>query len=163
MPEIERSRPPYLQVARHIGDQVTRSEIGPGDRVPSAREIAATWKIAQATADKALQMLRMQGLVETQPGVSTVVRRNPPIYRTAPDRQFEPLRRRASPRLAGGVWGAERAIWAADAGDRECVVDQVEVGEEPAGNDIAGARHPVGFRADFEHGPKLRLAEAVID
>lgn|SRR5215470_13170372 len=86
MPEIHRELPPYLQVVGHIRNQIVRGELSPGDRVPSAREIATTWGVARATADKVLQVLRAQGLVESRPGAGTTVLGNPPIYRSAHDR-----------------------------------------------------------------------------
>ena len=86
VPEIRREVPPYLQVAGHIRGQIVRGELAAGERVPSAREIAATWNVARATADKALQLLRADGLIEARAGAGTVVRGNPPVYRTARDR-----------------------------------------------------------------------------
>lgn len=84
-PEVEKVQPPYVQVASHIRDQILRGELAPGDAVPSVRELAATWTIARATAEKALQVLRAEGLVEAQPGVGTVVRRAE-VYRGIQDR-----------------------------------------------------------------------------
>ena len=86
MPEIRRAEPPYLQVARHIRDQIASGELQPGDPVPSSREIVTKWGVAKATAEKALQALRGQGLVEAEPGRGTKVRRDLPIYRTNRDR-----------------------------------------------------------------------------
>src|SRR5688500_179391 len=85
-PEIERPQAPYAQVAAHIRAQIVSGEIAPGDRVPSVRDIAATWKIARATAEKALGLLRSQGLITTRSGVGAVVREDAPIYRSTQDR-----------------------------------------------------------------------------
>jgi GntR family transcriptional regulator len=60
--------------------------LAPGDRVPSVREIAGTWNIARATAEKALALLRSQGLITTRLGVGAVVREDAPIYRSTQDR-----------------------------------------------------------------------------
>lgn len=84
-PEVERARPPYVQVAGNIRDRILRGDLGPGDAVPSVRELAADWRIARATAEKALQMLRAEGLVEARPGVGTVVR-PAEVYRGIADR-----------------------------------------------------------------------------
>lgn len=85
-PEIERSRPAFVQVADHLRDQIVRGELLPGDPVPSIRELAATWKIARATAEKALNTLRSEGLVEPVSGVATVVTGAAPPHRTVIDR-----------------------------------------------------------------------------
>ncbi|MFE3559940.1 GntR family transcriptional regulator [Streptomyces sp. NPDC059193] len=50
-----------------------------------------------------------------------------------------PLRRRGIQRLAQEQWGSGRSIWAADTGERELVVDQVDVREEAASEGVAGA------------------------
>jgi DNA-binding GntR family transcriptional regulator len=84
-PKIERAQPPYMQVAAHIREKIAQGELGPGDVVPSVREIAATWGVARATAEKALAALKNDGLVGGQPGVGTVVL-PAPLYQTVQDR-----------------------------------------------------------------------------
>ncbi len=51
-----------------------RGDLKPGDEVPSEREIAATWSVARPTAARALESLRVQGLVESRRGSGTYVR-----------------------------------------------------------------------------------------
>ncbi|MGH3938451.1 MAG: GntR family transcriptional regulator [Pseudonocardiaceae bacterium] len=74
MPEIQEALPKYLQIAGHIRDQIVRGDLAPGDDVPSEREIAATWSVARPTAARALEALRVQGLVESRRGSGTYVR-----------------------------------------------------------------------------------------
>lgn len=45
-----------------------------GDRVPTIRQLAEEHGVAYATASKAVEMLRNEGLVESRPGRGTVVR-----------------------------------------------------------------------------------------
>lgn len=80
MPEIQQVLPKYLQIAGHIRDQIVRGDLNPGDEVPSERELAATWSVARPTAARALESLRVQGLVESRQGSGTYVLDN----RTAP-------------------------------------------------------------------------------
>lgn len=47
------------------------------------------------------------------------------------------VRRRGIERLARARWGEGRSVWSADIGDRELVVDSVEVGREPAPSAVA--------------------------
>jgi DNA-binding GntR family transcriptional regulator len=76
MPEIQQVLPKYLQIAGHIRDQIVRGDLKPGDEVSSERELAATWSVARPTAARALETLRVQGLVESRQGSGTYVRDN---------------------------------------------------------------------------------------
>lgn len=88
MPTIERAEPPYLQVARHIRDQIKAGQLKDGDLVPSAREIAKTWGVALATATKALATLRAEGLTQAKSGVGTVVQTKGSLHHSARDRSI---------------------------------------------------------------------------
>lgn len=76
MPEIEKVLPKYLQIAGHIRDQIVRGDLLPGQDVPSERELAQAWSVARPTAARALEALRLQGLVESRPGSGTYVKRS---------------------------------------------------------------------------------------
>lgn len=65
--------PPYQRIVADITRRITDGELAPGDRVPSARQVAKEWEVALATATKALTALRQEGLVEARPRVGTVV------------------------------------------------------------------------------------------
>jgi DNA-binding GntR family transcriptional regulator len=91
-PEIERPQAPYAQVAAKIRERIVSGELGPGDRVPSVREVASTWGIARATAEKALNLLQSQGLITSRVGSGAVVSDNAPIYRSADDRHRQVAR-----------------------------------------------------------------------
>ncbi|WP_028922978.1 GntR family transcriptional regulator [Pseudonocardia acaciae] len=88
MPSIERTEPPYLQIVRHIREEILSGRLAEGDRVPSARQIVADWDVALATASKALNALRAEGLVQGIPGVGTVVAAQGSLYRSARDRRL---------------------------------------------------------------------------
>ena len=60
-------------IATEIAERITSGDLGPGDRVPSARGITAEWGVAIATATKALALLQQQGLVVSTPGIGSVV------------------------------------------------------------------------------------------
>lgn len=74
MPEIQEVLPKYLQIAAHIRGQITRGDLKPGDEVDSERRLAQTWKVARPTAARALEALRVQGLIESRPGAGNFVR-----------------------------------------------------------------------------------------
>ncbi|MEV4278390.1 TetR/AcrR family transcriptional regulator C-terminal domain-containing protein [Actinoplanes xinjiangensis] len=64
---------PYRRIVADIRRRIDAGELGPGDRVPSARAITAEWGVAIATATKAHAALREAGLTVARPGVGTVV------------------------------------------------------------------------------------------
>ena len=74
MPEIQKVPPKYLQIAGHIRDQIVRGDLRPGDEVSSERELATAWSVARPTAARALEALRVQGLVQSRRGSGTFVR-----------------------------------------------------------------------------------------
>lgn len=73
MPRIERAEPAYLQVVRHVREQIVSGQLPEGAAVPSARQISQQWEISLATAMKALTTLRAEGLVSAVPGKGTTV------------------------------------------------------------------------------------------
>lgn len=77
---------PYLRIAQQLRDRIINGEFPPGSTVPSTREIQAEYRVAGATASRALKALVDEGLVESRVGVGTVVRTQQPIYRRAEDR-----------------------------------------------------------------------------
>lgn len=77
MPELQEVLPKYLQIAGHIRDQIIRGDLKPGDEISSERALALSWNVARPTATKALETLRVQGLVESRQGSGTYVRGTP--------------------------------------------------------------------------------------
>lgn len=67
------SEPPYRRIAAEIRRRIMLGELGPGDPVPSARQLTREHGVAIATATKVLALLRDEGLVLTRPGAGTVV------------------------------------------------------------------------------------------
>jgi DNA-binding GntR family transcriptional regulator len=70
---VERAVPPYLQIAGTIRADIESGTLAEGERIPSAREIVATWGVALATATKVHARLRSEGLIRSVPGVGSVV------------------------------------------------------------------------------------------
>ena len=78
--------PTYRKIAGEIAAQIVAGEIAAGDRIPSTRQIMATYGVAMATATKVITGLRDQGLVQTKPGVGTVATPAAGLSGTTPDR-----------------------------------------------------------------------------
>ena len=74
LPELQEVLPKYLQIAAHIRGQIVRGDLKPGDELPSERRLAEDWKVARPTASRAVESLRVQGLVESRQGLGTYVR-----------------------------------------------------------------------------------------
>ncbi|MCX5234368.1 GntR family transcriptional regulator [Streptomyces prunicolor] len=119
-------QPKYQRIAAQLRAAVEAGEYGPGERLPGENDLMAEHGVARMTARQALGVLQTEGIAEARKGAGVFVR------------DFKPIRRRGLERLAHARWGEGRSIWATDAGDRELVVDSVEVGEEDAPAAIAG-------------------------
>ncbi|QMU69163.1 GntR family transcriptional regulator [Streptacidiphilus sp. P02-A3a] len=78
--------PKYEQIAQHLRGQIVRGELAPGDTVPSVPELSQTWQVAKATAERAIALLRQEGLVESRQGAGTFVRERALLARTAGER-----------------------------------------------------------------------------
>lgn len=86
MPQLQQALPKYVQIANHVRDQILRGDLRPGDEVPSERTLAAEWKVSRPTATKALETLRVQGLVGSRQGAGTFVLDKLQLHRRARER-----------------------------------------------------------------------------
>ncbi|MEU9718022.1 GntR family transcriptional regulator [Streptomyces sp. NPDC047976] len=120
-------QPKYQRIADALRAAIRSGEYGPGDRLPGENDLMATYDVARMTARQALGVLQNEGLAEARKGAGVFVR------------AFRPLRRHGIQRLAQEQWGSGRSIWSTDSEDRELVVDQVEVHEEQASDEMVVA------------------------
>jgi len=60
--------PVYRQLADLLRRQILSGEIGQRQPLPSGKALVQTYGVARGTADKAVQVLREEGLVRTVPG-----------------------------------------------------------------------------------------------
>ncbi|MEV4342966.1 TetR/AcrR family transcriptional regulator C-terminal domain-containing protein [Actinoplanes sp. NPDC049596] len=65
--------PLYQRIAAEITARIKDGTLPPGAAVPSTRQIMATYGVAMATATRIIAYLRDTGLVETRPGLGTIV------------------------------------------------------------------------------------------
>jgi GntR family transcriptional repressor for pyruvate dehydrogenase complex len=56
-------RPVYRQVADEIAEAILRGDLGPGDSLPTERELGETFGVSRASVREALRHLQAQGLV----------------------------------------------------------------------------------------------------
>ena len=65
--------PAYLRIASDLRRRIREGALRPNQRVPSTRHLAKTWKVALATASKALGLLAHEGIIFAVPRVGNVV------------------------------------------------------------------------------------------
>jgi GntR family transcriptional regulator len=104
--------PIYVQIADQVRHAIEAGGFGPGDRLPTVRRLAEDLAIAPNTIVKAYNELQRMGLVESRPGVGTVVADG--VAEVARERQvaaiFERLRLLARDAAALGI--SEDDLWA---------------------------------------------------
>ncbi len=88
MPEIDRhsDRAAYRQIADQLRASILNGVLGPGEKLPSERELAATYGVDRATARRAVQELNVGGLVVAEHGRGVFVRQRPPVRRVSRNR-----------------------------------------------------------------------------
>ncbi|UKD59561.1 TetR/AcrR family transcriptional regulator C-terminal domain-containing protein [Amycolatopsis sp. FU40] len=65
------TEPPYLRIAAALREEI--SQLPPGAKVPSTRQLASAHGVANATAAKALDVLRREGVIRAEPRSGHVV------------------------------------------------------------------------------------------
>ncbi|MGW6917703.1 GntR family transcriptional regulator [Kitasatospora sp. NPDC054939] len=68
-------RAPYIQVADALRDEIRSGRLQPGQKLPSARQLADRFHVAVMTASNGVRVLREEGLVSSTQGRGTFVRR----------------------------------------------------------------------------------------
>lgn len=71
--DADSSRPLFEQVASSVRGDLIAGRIGPGDRLPTAREVAEALDINLHTVLRAYQQLRDEGLVDLRRGRGAVI------------------------------------------------------------------------------------------
>lgn len=71
--DSDSSRPLFEQVAASVRADVLTGRLGPGDRLPAAKELAGALEINLHTVLRAYQQLRDEGLVDLRRGRGAVV------------------------------------------------------------------------------------------
>lgn len=74
-------RPIWSQIEEGLRRLLASSALGPGDSLPSVRELATDLRVNPATVSKAYQRLVGAGLLEVRRGDGTYVSATPPFVR----------------------------------------------------------------------------------
>jgi GntR family transcriptional regulator len=101
---IETPRPEYMQVADAIRAAIEAGEWAPGSLIPAEPDLAARYGTTRATVNRALSVLRTEGLVRPKQGRGTTVRPLPVLRRDGAGRQRREAREEGRAR---GAFDAE--------------------------------------------------------
>ena len=69
----ESARPVYLQLADILRAMITSGQIPPDRPLPSVKQLQQTYGVAQGTAERAVRILKDEGLVHTVIGKGVYV------------------------------------------------------------------------------------------
>ena len=83
---IERAPSQYRQLANLLREAIMRGDYPAGSRFPSEPELAAEHGVSRPTVNRALLLLRAEGLIKVERGKGTIVRPVPRIPRYATSR-----------------------------------------------------------------------------
>ncbi len=78
--------PAYRQVADDIRAKINAGEYGPGDQLPSERDLVDAYGVSRPTIRDAIGLLRTDGVVIAEHGKGVFVRSAPPVIRLAMSR-----------------------------------------------------------------------------
>ncbi len=112
---------PHRQIATSLRQRIRTGEWAAGDRLPSIPALAASYGVAKQTTQRAIDQLRVEGMLITRPGSGTFVRGT----------------RRRLNRLSRGRYGARRGYHSDLAARYRQQL--IEVGHSPAPPDVADA------------------------
>ncbi|MCR4366505.1 HTH-type transcriptional repressor YtrA [Bacillus velezensis] len=71
--EFQSSKPIYLQIADRVYYRLIRSELSPGDKLPSVRGMAVQMKVNPNTIQRTYSEMERLGIVETRRGQGTFI------------------------------------------------------------------------------------------
>lgn len=90
----------YGEVAAQLRDAITQGEFARGSTLPSEERLAETYEVSRPVINRALRLLRSEGLVRVERGRGTVVHEIAPIVRAATGRYTKESRERGQSRGA---------------------------------------------------------------
>jgi len=74
--------PIYVQIGQNVRRLIAREDLRPGDKLPSARELAQLLGVNPNTVVHAYSRLEFEGIIETRRGLGTFIRLDAPVMTT---------------------------------------------------------------------------------
>src|ERR1700735_4453680 len=91
----DRPKPKYQQIADDLRDKIMRGEYEADAQLPTKAALMERYDVALNTVERATEVLRGLGLVETYPGVGTFARK-PPADSATDSERLAALERRVA-------------------------------------------------------------------
>ncbi|MCT1577439.1 GntR family transcriptional regulator [Oceanobacillus kimchii] len=71
--QFNKREPVYIQVKRHLKEQIATGKLKPGEEIPSRRELASQLEINPNTAQRAYKEMEEEGLIYTEKNLPSCV------------------------------------------------------------------------------------------
>src|SRR5690606_9283716 len=84
--DMAEQQPLYQRIAEDLRAAITTGALPAGSVLPPARELIERYGTTKSTVERAISVIRSEGLVESRQGRDTRVRRRPPIRRVSSER-----------------------------------------------------------------------------
>ncbi|MEU8792201.1 GntR family transcriptional regulator [Streptomyces sp. NPDC048643] len=75
MGDLDDSRPKWVQIFEILSARIADGTYAPDTRIPTTLELQGEFGVANATAQKVYRRLREDGLIRTEPGMGSYVKR----------------------------------------------------------------------------------------
>ena len=87
---IDRNHPDplYVQLRKLLCEMIEKREFGVNDKLPSERELVATYQVSRITVRQAIKELENMGYLQTRPGKGIYVSEAEPVYELEVVRSF---------------------------------------------------------------------------
>ncbi|MGW6023718.1 GntR family transcriptional regulator [Streptomyces sp. NPDC055099] len=82
----EDKRPASRRIADELREAIEAGQYAPGEKLPSSRQLAERYGVVRNTIDAATEILNQEGLVTTEHGRGSFVRKRQPLIRLGSDR-----------------------------------------------------------------------------
>lgn len=117
----------YKEIADDLRRRIDGGEYSPGERLPSERDLAESYGIAQGTMRQALGVLRNEGILISRVGSGWRVQ------------EWRPIVRNGLKRLKAEQWATGKSIWTVDVEDRDLIPENISIQHLPADTSVATA------------------------
>lgn len=125
--EFDNNLPIYLQIMNYIKLQIVTGKLGPGEKIPSVRELASELKINPNTIQRTFQELEREGIAESRRGLGRFV--------TSEDEKIMSIKKEMASELLEHFIGGMRELGFDSDNIVKIVAESVEDGKrEPGGS-----------------------------
>ncbi|GGN91890.1 GntR family transcriptional regulator [Saccharibacillus kuerlensis] len=128
--EFNNNLPIYLQIMNYIKLQIVTGKLGPGEKIPSVRELASELKINPNTIQRTFQELEREGVAESRRGLGRFV--------TSEDEKIMSIKKEMASELLERFIGGMRELGFDGDNIVKIVAESVEDGKREPGGSHSG-------------------------